>query len=502
MIIVLVTIVVLLATIYVYFKRTYFTSDNSVPGLSPQILVGNLAQSGITRGKSLAAVFLEWQKIYGDVFQFWFGPMPLICVCGIEDVQHIFTHRQIYEQGDSQLCKQRLLFHDALVCNIGAKHKRHAALTVPLFRRAKIISNLDLIVNCTDKLLEQWHSKSEDRMFVHLDLVTKCRNLLLDIFGFIAFNYDLECLDSNKITKPNELTQALSEFLDIFVVAMRKPMFMIKLYLASSSRYRTVISTIHEYFNQMIEQEQRKSSDEIIERKRKSLIASLVESLQQDEKSEAAKPEEDKRGLSKNEVFDEMLLFLMAGYETSSAVLAWFIHLISKHPQVQMKIKAELAQYTQHQLSIDQLDSLVYLDCVIEEVLRFAPPTSGVTRTLTSDDQLPQSRIKLRKGDQIMITFHNLARDKRYWNIDPELFYPERFQEEDKNHNPYASIPFGGGHRQCIGQDLAKFEIKVIAARLLQHVTFGDGGPEVNQGGHEQKLTIVPRHLGVTITFD
>ncbi|CAF2871284.1 unnamed protein product [Rotaria sp. Silwood2] len=192
----------------------------------------------------------------------------------------------------------------------------------------------------------------------------------------------------------------------------------------------------------------------------------------------------------------------MAGYETSAAAVAWFIHLISKHPRVQTKIKAELAQHTEHNLSIDQVDSLVYLDCVIEEVLRFVSPATGVTRTLTIDDQFPQSGIKLRKGDQIMIPFYNLARDKRYWNIDPELFYSERFQGEDKNHNPYASIPFGGGHRQCIGQDLAKFELKVIATRLMQHVTFGDGDPEVNQGGYEQKLTPVPRHMGVTITFD
>ncbi|CAF2844304.1 unnamed protein product [Rotaria sp. Silwood2] len=197
-----------------------------------------------------------------------------------------------------------------------------------------------------------------------------------------------------------------------------------------------------------------------------------------------------------------MLLFLVAGYETTASAVAWFIHLLSKNSRVQRKIKAELAQNTQYKLSIDQLDSLVYLDCVIEEVLRFVPPTNGTTRTLTTDDQLPHSGIKLHKGDQIMISFHNLARDKRYWNIDPELFYPERFQLEDKAHHPYALIPFGGGHRQCIGQDLAKFEFKVIAARLMQHVTFVDGGPEVNQGGYEQKLTIVPRHLGVTITFD
>ncbi len=193
---------------------------------------------------------------------------------------------------------------------------------------------------------------------------------------------------------------------------------------------------------------------------------------------------------------------MVAGYETTAAAVAWFIHLISKHPRVQTKIKAELAKHTQHNLSMDQLDSLIYLDCVLQEVLRFVPPSTATTRTLTTDDQLPQSGMQLRKGDEVTIAFHNLARDKRCWNIDPNLFYPERFQEDDKTHHPYALIPFGGGHRQCIGQDLAKFELKVIAARLMQYVTFGDGGSEVNQGGYEQKLATVPRYLGVTITFD
>ncbi|CAF3826154.1 unnamed protein product [Rotaria sp. Silwood1] len=152
-------------------------------------------------------------------------------------------------------------------------------------------------------------------------------------------------------------------------------------------------------------------------------------------------------------------------------------------------------------LSLDRLDSLVYLDCVINEVLRFSPPFPGTLRTLTIDDHLPNSGTQLFKGNQVEIPFHTLARDTRLWSIDPKLFYPERFMGEDKNHHPYALIPFGGGHRQCIGQDLARFELKVIAARLMQQVTFGDGGPEVNMGGHLERFTILPKYVGVTIEF-
>jgi cytochrome P450 len=208
-------------------------------------------------------------------------------------------------------------------------------------------------------------------------------------------------------------------------------------------------------------------------------------------------------GLSRNELLDEMLLFLAAGSETTSTALSWFIHLVSKNPRVQQKIKAELVENNLEQhLFLERLDSLIYLDCVINEVLRFCPPGDSSARTLTADDRLPESGAQLFSGDQVLIPFFSLTRDTRYWTIDPELFYPERFQGEDKNHHPYALIPFGGGHRQCIGQDLARFELKVIIARLMQHVTFGDGGQQVNAGGHIQGIIIAPKHVGVTIKFD
>ncbi|CAF0981386.1 unnamed protein product [Didymodactylos carnosus] len=208
-----------------------------------------------------------------------------------------------------------------------------------------------------------------------------------------------------------------------------------------------------------------------------------------------------REGLSRVEVIDELLLFIVAGCETTGTALAWFIYFMSKNPRVQAKIKAELGDNKQNRVSVEQIESLTYLDCVIQELFRFLPPVVGTTRTLTIDDQLPGSGIQLHKGDETFISFYNLARDKRCWKIDPDLFYPERFQGEDKDHHPYASIPFGG-HRRCIGQDLARFELKAIIVKLMQHVTFGDGGDQVNAGGYIQKMTVIPKHIGVAITFD
>ncbi|CAF3976426.1 unnamed protein product, partial [Rotaria sp. Silwood1] len=70
-----------------------------------------------------------------------------------------------------------------------------------------------------------------------------------------------------------------------------------------------------------------------------------------------------------------------------------------------------------------------------------------------------------------------MHRDPRNWKLDPTQFIPERFygiNAPDANHNPFAFGPFGGGHRMCAGQDLARLEMKVIVIRLMQFVTFVD----------------------------
>jgi len=159
------------------------------------------------------------------------------------------------------------------------------------------LNNYDLIVDCTDKLLDQWRSKSDnDPGYVHLNVVDQCQNLSLAIFGFLAFDYDLQTLDEANINKKNRLTEALNNFLEIFLETTRAPNFLAKIILKFHSRYQRAKTTIDECLNKIMEQEQSKTPEQIAEQKRTSLIASLITSLQQDENAEAAKPEREKKG--------------------------------------------------------------------------------------------------------------------------------------------------------------------------------------------------------------
>jgi cytochrome P450 len=179
--------------------------------------------------------------------------------------------------------------------SLGAKYKRHAAITMPLFRRAKIINNFDLIVDCTDKLLSNWRARPSHH--VHCDIVQQCQNLLLQIFGLISFDYDLEALDECD-SNQNELMKALQDFMSVFEVMFFCPPTVGTIYTKLSRRYQRAKAIIEQYIYQMIDNEMAASQESRAQRKRTCLIASLVASLQEDEEAETKKSEDDKKGKS------------------------------------------------------------------------------------------------------------------------------------------------------------------------------------------------------------
>jgi len=106
----------------------------------------------------------------------------------------------------------------------------------------------------------------------------------------------LETLDNNSYTGNNELTQALQEAMSTANWVIHLPKIIAKIYFKLSRRQRQAQATIERYMYQTIDHELATSFELIEQRKRISLIASLVGALQKDEKSEATKSEEEKKG--------------------------------------------------------------------------------------------------------------------------------------------------------------------------------------------------------------
>ncbi|CAF4600212.1 unnamed protein product, partial [Didymodactylos carnosus] len=232
--------------------------------------------------------------------------------------------------------------------------------------------------------------------------------------------------------------------------------------------YQNAIKTLENYSYKIISKCQQETN---LNDKAINLVASLVSSLQKNEAAEMLKREEDKIGLTKQELLDEVLSLLLGGYETTSTIISWFIYYVSKNPEVQQKMKEELKRNgITKETSLDNdnlLHKCEYIDCVINETLRIAPLAVGSFRTLIKDAIV--DGVKLRQGETVLSAFGLMQRDPRYWKLDPTQFIPERFygiDAPDRNHHPFAFMPFGGGHRACAGQDAARLELKVIVTRL------------------------------------
>lgn len=163
-----------------------------------------------------------------------------------------------------------------------------------MFRRAKILHNFDLILNCTDKLLSNWRARPHQQ--VHCDIIPQCQNLLLEIFGFIGFDYELGALDENS-SNQNELAQALRVFMSSNNLIVYTPPFFGKMYAKLSRQHRKAKAIITRYIYEVIDNEMAESEEMRLQRKRHCLIASLIASMQKDETAEASKNEDERKGM-------------------------------------------------------------------------------------------------------------------------------------------------------------------------------------------------------------
>jgi hypothetical protein len=120
MILLLIFVVVLLTYFYVKFK--YFTLRGPIPGLSPYFFFGNLIQAGLLHGVTTDQAFAAFKHRFGNIFQFWIGPSRVIIINNIGDVQHIFTHRHIYDQGDMFVEKFGIVTFEGLISIKGKFH--------------------------------------------------------------------------------------------------------------------------------------------------------------------------------------------------------------------------------------------------------------------------------------------------------------------------------------------------------------------------------------------
>lgn len=166
-------------------------------------------------------------------------------------------------------------------------------------------------------------------------------------------------------------------------------------------------------------------------------------------------------GLDDERIRDQMVTMLIAGHDTSTALLAWTFALLGKHPQVYARLLSELD-------AVEVGTHPHLLDEVIKEALRLYPPIHIGNRMVAEDMNFDGQVVPA--GERMFYSIYLTQRDPQSWE-NPQDFCPERF-ERGRKQPPFAYIPFGGGPRACIGAAFGQAEARILLAYLLRTFAF------------------------------
>ncbi len=170
--------------------------------------------------------------------------------------------------------------------------------------------------------------------------------------------------------------------------------------------------------------------------------------------------------LTDDEICHELVLFMLAGHDTTSTTLTYALWSLGHHRDIQDRVRAEVAALGERALTPDDVAELSLTVRVLHEALRLCPPAAGTLRSPTRDIVVDGYRVE---AETIaLVSFYAMHRDPALWE-DPLCFDPDRFlPERSKGRSRWQYLPFGGGPRSCIGDHFAMLEATLALATIIR----------------------------------
>ncbi|XP_058820808.1 cytochrome P450 6A1-like [Topomyia yanbarensis] len=178
--------------------------------------------------------------------------------------------------------------------------------------------------------------------------------------------------------------------------------------------------------------------------------------------------------LTLEEVAAQSFVFFLAGFETSSTAMSYCLYELALNSELQDKARADVMETLKKHgsMTYEAIQEMNYIGQCINESLRKYPPASNITRSVTKDYKVPDTKITLEQGSTLVIPVYGLHHDPEYYP-NPERYDPDRFTPTQvAMRNPYCFIPFGEGPRICIGMRFGLMQARVGLAYLLRDFRF------------------------------
>ncbi|KAH8297244.1 hypothetical protein KR044_008565 [Drosophila immigrans] len=494
--------VVLLALVYALLERHYaYWRRRGVSELRPCKLLGNLA--GILSMRSSPADCI-WDLYNHPDAQ----DKPFVGI-------HVF-HKPALLLRDPELIKRIMIKDFPKFCNrysnsdykgdpLGSQNifflknpawKEVRLKLSPFFTSTRLKHMLPLIDEVgsnLDAYLRQQPLHNERMRCFDLEAKELCALFTTDVIATIAYG-----VQANSFTQPNSefrrhgravfhfSLKRAAEFTLVFFMPQMVPYVNFKVVPAEPTKFlRNTINYV------MAERERSNQT-------RNDLIDLLIDFKRSTQKAKAD-------GKSDQFVFEgdilvaQAVIFFTAGFESSSSTMSFAMYELSRNPEVQKRLRQEIKDAliaSDGRVTQQMIESLEYMQMILQEVLRMYPPLPFLDRECTLEEGYslsPFHEFNVPKGMPIYIPAYALHMDPQVRNKStsfstsifycyclpfcplkyfpqPRQFQPERFSPENRKlFTPYTYMPFGLGPHGCIGERFGFLQAKIGLVHMLRN---------------------------------
>ncbi|KAL9969843.1 hypothetical protein ACROYT_G022110 [Oculina patagonica] len=476
-----------LLLLMLHYLMVLYEFRNMPPGprLTTLPVLGNVFSLD-TKMENLTDAFQSLRKRYGRIFSMKIGSYKFVMASSPEAVNEILVKKSADYAGRPQTYAfniRSLGGKDIIFGNYGPEWKLQRKLFTSALRQ--YLSDIPLIESRVSAQAEKLVQFMEDQAGKPFDPADSLMRAVANVICGISFgegedttNPDLDrLLKLNADVIANAADNQLLTILDFFPWAHYLP---IKAY----DRVVQPVLELQEIIRKIFRQRENKFDAAVpIKDFISALLYAKQEAESEGDEGRAVRLSEDYFVITIEDMF-------LAGYETTSTTLKWFIAFFVNNPMFQEDLQSQLDEVVAGRSpSLNDRPNLPLIQATIIETLRVANPLPlALPHVTLTDTTLCGYRVP--KDTFVLANTESVHLDPKCWE-NPTEFNPNRHIDEDGKlvTNQGNFYPFGAGRRVCAGEALAKVELFLFISWMVQKFTF------VGEGGHS------PKKMGNLIQF-
>lgn len=421
-----------LIALYIYNKLRLNKSD--IPGPSVFKFFYEIMKS-----KNMYGAIQKFRKEYGPVFRgYWFTD---VIVTTSEDV-HSFFKCEDKPDIMANLMKDILgngeTFYSISNLN-GKKWENMRKVLSTVFTHTNLRKKYVDIITCSDRYIQYL----KDNRVQQVELCSLAKGITLDTMGKFILKYDFNCLKNFIDGTVHQLDFSVGYLMQVLENRGTSPIA----YWKVLPKDKVLESSLNYLKNEVMDIIKNVDPDD------DNIVNTLIKS-----------------GYSDNDIYDEILGFVIAGFENTAFGLTYFLRAMIENPDIQSKLRTELLKLPINEdgnVDHDYLLKCEYLDACFKENLRLNTIIMLGIRKMIENTKFGYYIVP--KDWKVMYMGDTLHKDENTWT-DPYVYNPDRFTDAVVTNKMY--LPFGNGRRICLGKNYAQLESKAIIYKLLTNFEF------------------------------